>query len=141
FGNQIKITGTNVGGARSIPTTSNSLGIDAEPNIAWDYSGGANNGRLYLVYTDALDTSTDDTDIFTRYSDDNGKTWSTRVKVNDDTTNFSQFNPSISLDQTTGNVGVAWYDARNDDGLGGSGDTDGSANDDAQVYGAVSLDG
>src|SRR5262249_41026117 len=131
----------NVGGKRIIPATSNSLGIHAEANIDWDRSGGVHNGRLYVVYTDAADTTTADTDIFTRYSDDNGKTWSDRVRVNDDNTTNSQFNPSISVDQTTGYVGVAWYDARNDDGKGGPGDTNGIANDDVQVYGAVSTDG
>jgi hypothetical protein len=36
---------------------------------------------------------------------------------------------------------VTWHDARNDDGLGGAGDTDGIANTDTQMFGTVSVDG
>ena len=36
---------------------------------------------------------------------------------------------------------MSWYDARNDLGVGGAGDTDGIPNDDAQVWGAFSTDG
>ena len=41
-----------------------------------------------------------------RYSDDNGVTWSSSVRVNDDTGTTSQFNPKISLDPTSGNIGL-----------------------------------
>src|SRR5262249_47303674 len=68
-----------------------------------------------------------DTDIFVRFSDDKGATWSPRVRVNDDLTTTSQFLPNISVDQTTGNVAVTWHDARNDPG-----------NNNAQFFGAVS---
>jgi len=76
-----------------------------------------------------------------RYSDDNGATWSNGVRVNDDHTRNSQFMPKISLDQTTGNIAVVWYDSRADLGAGGPGDTDGIPNDDAQFWGAFSTDG
>src|SRR5258705_8740881 len=49
--------------------------------------------------------------------------------------------PKISLDQTTGNLAVVWYDARADLGNGGAGDTNGIPNDDAQFWGAFSTDG
>src|SRR5207249_2288246 len=51
------------------------------------------------------------------------------------------FLPKISLDPTTGNIAVIWYDARDDLGTGGAGDTDGIPNTDAQVWGAFSTDG
>ena len=76
-----------------------------------------------------------------RFSDDNGATWSNGVRVNDDRTTNSQFLPKISLDPTTGNVAVVWYDARADQGAGGAGDTNGLPNDDAQFWGAFSTDG
>src|SRR5260370_16328 len=76
-----------------------------------------------------------------RYSDDVGATWSPGVRVNDDDTKNSQFLPKISLDPTSGNIAVIWYDARNDLGTGGAGDTDGIPNTDAQVWGAFSTDG
>ena len=57
------------------------------------------------------------------------------VRVNDDATTNSQFLPKIALDPTTGDLAVVWYDSRNDLGTGGPGDTDGIANDDAQLWG------
>jgi hypothetical protein len=36
---------------------------------------------------------------------------------------------------------VSWYDARNDLGAGGSGDTNGIPNDDVQIWGTYSTDG
>jgi hypothetical protein len=80
-------------------------------------------------------------DIEVSYSDDRGATWSAPVRVNDDATKNSQFLPKISLDPTSGNLAVVWYDSRNDLGLGGPGDTNGIPNDDAQFWGAFSTDG
>jgi hypothetical protein len=129
FGPQITVTGTNVGGSAHVPAQSNNLGIDAEANLAWDLSSGPHQGRVYLVYTNRANTTTSNTDIFVRFSDNNGQTWSNAVKVNDDTTTHSQFLPSIAVDQTTGNVAVAWYDARN------------TPNNEAELFVTFSVDG
>jgi hypothetical protein len=131
---------TQVGSNRPIPAQPHRT-IDAESSLIWDRSGGPHNGRIYLVYTDAPNPKSDDTDIFVRFSDDQGKHWSDPERVNDDTGTNSQFLPRIALDQTTGNIAVTWYDCRHDTGKGGSGDTDGIPNDDAQFWGSVSLDG
>ncbi|HEY5990785.1 MAG TPA: hypothetical protein VIV12_30975, partial [Streptosporangiaceae bacterium] len=71
----------------------------------------------------------------------NGATWSPVVTLNHDTTVNSQFDPSIAVDQSTGNVAVSWYDCRKDLGMGGSGDTDGVPNDDAQIWATYSTNG
>ena len=72
--------------AASIPSRpSKHAQVGAEANLAWDRSGGLHNGRVYLAYTDSPAPGNQDTKIFLRYSDDNGKTWSDRVKVSDDT--------------------------------------------------------
>ncbi len=115
--------------------------VDAEPGLAWDRTGGAHSGRVYLVYTKEQKNESDNTDIYVRYSDDNGATWSDGVRVNDDTTVNSQFLPKIAIDEATGNLAAVWYDSRNDLGAGGAGDTDGTPNDDAQFWGAFSSDG
>jgi hypothetical protein len=112
--------------------------VDAEAGLAWDRTGGAHNGRVYVIYTKEQKNESDDTDIYVRYSDNNGATWSSGVRVNDDSTANSQFLPKIALDESTGNIAAIWYDARGDLGAGGAGDTDGIANDDAQVWGAFS---
>lgn len=119
----------NLGGFYYIPPQPN-WGIDPEAGLAYDRGNGAYRGRLYLVYTDAPSVGSTDTNIFVIHSDDQGATWSTPVRVNDDAGVNSQFLPHISLDQTTGMVAVTWYDARNS-----------AVNDTAQYFGAISSDG
>src|SRR5207253_10689993 len=133
------ITNTSVGGFRPIPAQPDRT-IDAEAGVAYDRSTGPHKGRLYAIYTDAADVTTNDTNIFLRFSDDDGKTWSAAKRVNDDTGTNSQFFSKIAVDQTSGNVGMAWYDCRNDTGSG-AGDTNGKANDDAEVFATISIDG
>jgi len=140
FGSRIFAAATHVGGFDFIPAQSD-RSIDAEPGLAWDRTGGAHNGRVYLVYTKEIQNESDNTDIFVQFSDDNGSTWSPGVRVNNDSTVNSQFLPKIALDQTNGNIATVWYDARNDLGAGGSGDTDGLPNTDAQFWGAFSTNG
>jgi hypothetical protein len=130
MGPKFKITGTNVGGFDPIPAQPNRT-VDAEPNLAYDRSGGPHNGRVYLVYSDAPTLGSKNLSNFVRHSDDNGTTWSAPVKVDDDTTVNSHFLPQIAVDQSTGNVAVAWYDCRNA----------GSANVNAQIFASVSTDG
>ena len=140
FGDRVFVVDTHVGGFDFIPAQPD-RSVDAEPGLAWDRTGGAHNGRAYLVYSIELQNESNDTDIYVRYSDDNGATWSNGVRVNDDHSKNSQFLPKISLDPTTGNLAVVWYDARADLGKGGPGDTNGVPNDDAQFWGAFSTDG
>jgi hypothetical protein len=140
FGDRVFVTHTHVGGFDFIPSQPD-RSIDAEPGLTWDRTGGAHNGRVYLVYTQEQPNESNDTDVYVRYSDDAGSTWSGGVRVNDDPTNNSQFMPKISLDPTTGNLAVFWYDSRADLGTGGAGDTNGIPNDDAQFWGAFSTNG
>ena len=140
FNTPVLVAHSRVGGFDSIPAQPDRT-IDDEANLAWDRSGGAHNGRAYLVWTQESPSESDNTDIELQHSDDNGATWSPAVKLNDDHTVNSQYLPAIALDQTTGNVALSWYDSRNDLGTGGSGDTDGIPNDDFQVWGTDSTNG
>jgi hypothetical protein len=112
------------------PLFDDSEGISVEPNLAWDRSGGSHDGRIHVVYTDLREAGSQDSNIYARYSDDQGRTWSAPAKVNDDLTVNSQFLPQIALDQTTGNVALAWYDARNS-----------PDNTTVELYASVSTDG
>jgi hypothetical protein len=114
FSPPVVATPTNVGSFDPILAQPNRT-VDAEPGLAWDRSGGPHNGRAYLVYTDAPSVLQNDTitNVFVRFSDDQGATWSAPVQVNDSTGNL-HFLPRIALDQTSGNVGVSFYDTRND---------------------------
>ena len=140
FGTAKVIETTNVGGFDYIPAQSG-RSIDAEAGLAWDRTGGVHNGRLYHIYVSEEPAESNSTDIQCRFSDDNGTTWSSAVRVNDDTGTNSQFNPKIQLDSTTGNIAIAWYDARNDLGNNARGDTNGRPNDDIMIYTSVSKDG
>jgi hypothetical protein len=118
-----------------------SRSVDAEPGLAWDtVATSPHLGRLYLIWTDEQPNESGDTDIWLRYSDDDGSTWSTPTRVNDVTTN-AQFLPRIALDPTTGNLAIGWHDARNDAGDLSFGDTDGKPNTDAMYYMTFSTDG
>src|SRR2546426_365034 len=96
-----------------------------------DRSSSAHRGRIYVAFADQ-GTSHDDTDIFVIFSDDHGARWSSRVRVNDDAANASQFFSWLDVDQSTGNVALSWYDTRNDVATG---------NDDVQYFMVYSKDG
>jgi hypothetical protein len=140
FGDPRLLARSRVGGFDYIPAQPN-RSVDAEANLAWDRSGGPHSGRLYAVWTQESKNESDDMNVMLQHSDDAGATWTPPVRLNDDTTANSQFNPAIAVDQATGEVGVSWYDCRNDQGTGGTGDTDGIRNDDTQIWATVSTDG
>jgi hypothetical protein len=128
FTERAEVTETQVGQMRVIPPQSDSAGIDAEANLAWALSG-AHKGRIYIVYVSAPNPEVNNTDIYVKFSDDNGATWSARHRVNDSRVR-SRFLPSITIDQTSGNVAVAWYDSRN-----------ATANRNAELFASASIDG
>jgi hypothetical protein len=131
FGPQSSPTATQVGSFSTIPAQPIRK-IDAEAGLAWDRSGGPFQGRVYLMYTDRPNTTSYDTDIFVRYSDDSGKNWSAPVRVNDDPVGNgkSQFLARIALDQTTGYIAVSFYDCRNSE-----------SNNTTEFWAAVSTNG
>ena len=109
-------------------------GIYRVPVLAWDRCPTSPySNRVYLAFADTQTTNSNDynTDIYVMHSDnENRASWSTRLKVNDDSTTNSQFFPGIAVDQTTGLIAVSWYDCRNDSG-----------NTNTQFFAAVSRDG
>jgi hypothetical protein len=142
FGPNRVLTVTNVGqDFTNIGATTNDLGIDSEPKLAWDRSGGTFGNRVYVVYNDAPATRSPYTDLFEQFSDDNGATWSSRIKINDNTVPDAVFLPSLAIDQSTGTLAIQFYDTRNDQGQGGPLDPSGLANDDAQLWASASFNG
>jgi subtilisin-like proprotein convertase family protein len=111
FGPYLVAATTDVGSFDLLPAQP-IRSVDAEAGLAYDRSDGPHRGRLYLVYTDAPAPGSSDTNIFLRYSDNNGSSWSPPVQVNDDDTTNSQFLPKLAVDASTGNVAVSFYDAR-----------------------------
>src|SRR5262249_5611903 len=140
FGKPTLVTQSRVGGFDFIAAQPD-RSIDAEANLAYDDSGGAHTGRVYLVWTQETPNESDNTDIMLQRSDNNGATWSPAIMLNDDRTSNSQYDPSVAVDQASGDVALSWYDTRNDLGTGGSGDTDGIPNDDFQIWATDSTNG
>lgn len=114
FGPEVLVTDTKIGAHSPIAAQARRT-IDSEGNLAWDRSDGAHAGRLHLIYTDAKEAIGPnglfaDTDVLTRYSDDQGQTWSEPIDVAGYDTG-SAFFPSIAIDQSSGNLGISWYDS------------------------------
>jgi PKD repeat protein len=103
------------------------------PMIAADNSDGPNRGRLHLVYaSNDPPGEGNKPDIWSRYSDDDGQTWSTANRVNSGLFPQSsyQWQPAIWCDKETGKLYVQWMDSR-----------DSPTNDSAAIYATYSDDG
>jgi hypothetical protein len=86
---------------------------------AWEYEGGQvskatlpvikfdKNDRLYLLWADKYDPIGSTFDIYLRYSDNFGLTWSPRIQVNNKTT-LDQWHPEMVID-STGRLHIAYY--------------------------------
>lgn len=98
------------------------------PILKIDNSKGDNNGRLYVNWADQRNGE-DNVDVFCIYSDDNGKSWSEVIKVNQDASNHHQFFTWMDLDQSNGNLYFVFYDRRDYE------------DNQTDVYLAYSLDG
>lgn len=105
------VVGTIVGGRNSVEN----FRTRPYPFITADNSYGPNRGRLHLVYSSNFPAGDGNKpDIWARYSDDQGVTWSNATRVNDDTNPeaHNQWHPSIWCDKKTGRLFVKWLDTR-----------------------------
>lgn len=103
------------------------------PFIAADNSFGPHRGRLYLVYASNNPPGNGNKpDIYCRYSDNGGTTWSNATVVNDDINSQNNHNwfPAVWCDKTNGRLYVSWMDTR-----------DTPTSDSAMMYASYSNDG
>lgn len=98
------------------------------PSLACDYSYSEHRGTIYINWTDQRNGE-NNTDVWLSKSTDEGLTWSSPIKVNDDTGEKHQFFSWMTVDQSTGIIYVVFYDRRNYD------------NDYTDLYMASSTDG
>ena len=81
------------------------------PVTACDISYSPHRGNIYIMWSDQRN-GIHDTDVFFVKSADGGETWGPVVRVNDDPPGKQQFFPWMTVDQTTGNIYVVFYDRR-----------------------------
>jgi Secretion system C-terminal sorting domain len=81
------------------------------PHMAVDHSGGPFNNDIYVVWNDERNG---DGDIFMSFSSDEGSSWSTAKRINDDPigNNKEQYWPSIAINEL-GEIAILFYDTRN----------------------------
>ncbi len=103
--------------SNSNPNVQNNRGIGPFGAVDVDNSGGACDGTLYAAFGDTSSgsASANTADVYVSRSTNGGTSWSTPIKINDDgLSNSAQFHPFLVVDQSNGQVVVAWHDARND---------------------------
>ncbi|MFX0054848.1 MAG: sialidase family protein [Candidatus Hermodarchaeota archaeon] len=64
--------------------------------------------RVYVLWADGFEHGPNTFDVYLRYSDDYGETWSDRFRVNP-TTEGTQWNPEMAID-SSGRLHIAYYD-------------------------------
>ncbi|NTV83576.1 MAG: exo-alpha-sialidase, partial [Bacteroidales bacterium] len=108
---------TNIRGIRTTETSKDHR-VNSFPSMAVDISGGPNNGNIYIVWanvgTPGVNTGSD-IDVYMSRSTNEGDTWSTPVKVNQDPPGLGKqhYFPWITCDRLTGELSVVFYDDRN----------------------------
>jgi hypothetical protein len=98
------------------------------PSIACDQSYGEMKGNIYISWADQRNGKFD-ADVWFSRSTNDGFTWSEPKRVNNDITARQQFFNWLTIDQSTGNIYIVFYDRRNYD------------DEETDVYLAKSTDG
>ena len=86
------------------------------PSMSVDRSGGPNNGTIYITWSQrGVAPAGSDPDVVLIKSTNGGTTWTTPLRVNDDPLNNGkdQFFPWSTVDQSNGQLLLAFYDSRN----------------------------
>jgi len=106
--NDIEVVDQFGGWALTIPGINRCNGM---PILGIDRSGGSDDGNLYINWSDQMNGK-NDTDVWLVRSEDGGKTWSKRIRVNDDAAGKHQFFSWMDVDPITGFVYIVFYDRR-----------------------------
>lgn len=107
----------NIRGIRTTGTSKN-MRVNSFPTMAVDISNGPNSGTIYVTWANTgvpgINTG-NDKDVYLIKSTDQGTTWSSPVKVNQDAAGLGKthFFPWITCDPINGNLSIVYYDDRN----------------------------
>ena len=108
---------TNIRGIRTSGTTKNQR-VNSFPSMTVDISNGPNRGTMYVVWANigVPGTNTGSSiDVYMIKSTDNGTTWSTPSRINQDPTGLGKqhYFPWICCDPVSGTLSCIFYDDRN----------------------------
>lgn len=107
----------NIRGIRNTGTHKN-MRVNNFPTMAVDISQSPNSGTIYVTWTNigipGVNTG-NDMDIYMIKSTDQGDTWTTPIKVNQDASGLGKqhYFPWITCDPVNGALSVIYYDDRN----------------------------
>jgi hypothetical protein len=107
-------TAIDCNGIRTTTLTPWTIRANSFPAIDVDRTGGPRNGWIYIAVTDKnFSPAGSDPDIVIHRSTDEGNTWSSGVRVNQDQINNgrNQFFPALRVDEN-GGVNIIYYDSR-----------------------------
>jgi hypothetical protein len=82
------------------------------PVLVSDMSNGPNRGTLYMNWCDQKN-GTNNTDVWLSKSKDGGESWTTPIRVNQDSVKRHQFFTWMTVDQSDGSLYFVYYDRRN----------------------------
>ncbi|BDQ02141.1 T9SS type A sorting domain-containing protein [Ignavibacterium sp.] len=120
-----------INGINGVLAQKSNIRVNGLPRIAVDKSNTNSRGTIYIVTTQInLFPAGSDPDIILYKSTDNGQTWSSGIRVNQDALNNgkTQYFPAIDVDKY-GGVNIIYYDDR------------ATTNDSASVFLSRSTDG
>lgn len=112
---------SNIKGIRNTTAGKNHR-VNSFPSMAVDISGGEHNGAIYIVWANVGVPGINqgpDVNVYMIKSTNQGQTWSTPIKVNQDPSGLGRkhYFPWITCDPENGTLSVVYYDDRN---VGGS---------------------
>ena len=105
----------DMNGILGIYPSKNNIRLNGLPQLDIDRSGGPRNGWLYIATGEKnLAPAGSDPDIILHRSTDDGVTWSSGIRVNQDPLNNGkfQFFPAVDVD-SQGGLNIIYYDDRN----------------------------
>ena len=112
---QVTENAFDMNGINGLLTQKGNIRVNGLPNIAVDTTSGPRSGWIYIITTQKnLAPAGSDPDVILNRSTDNGQTWSTGIRVNQDPVNNGkiQYFPAVHVDKQ-GGLNVIFYDDRN----------------------------
>jgi hypothetical protein len=100
-------------GGGNRPTLNGNIRMLHQAWMTIDTTGGPNDGNIYVTWASDPVGGTDQSDVFFSVSTNNGANWANQLQLGAGGGQTDQFEPHVAV-ADNGDVGVVWYDRRND---------------------------